>query len=74
MLVSSIVLNCIVVYCKSLFRGDIGFQKTVMLMLFYVSSDCSDVAYKLEALKLVDMSSEQEQATIHTLLVNATNK
>jgi len=45
-----------------------------MLMLFYVSSDCSDVAYKLEALKLADMSSEQEQVTIHTLLVNATNK
>jgi hypothetical protein len=45
-----------------------------MLMLFYVSSDCSDLAYKLEALKLADMSSEQEQVTVHALLVNATNQ
>ncbi|XP_021927838.1 RNA polymerase II-associated protein 1 isoform X2 [Zootermopsis nevadensis] len=37
-------------------------------------SDCSDVAYSLEALKLTDMASEQEKVSVHTLLEKATSK
>jgi hypothetical protein len=43
-------------------------------MFLCVHSDCSDVACSLEAMKLADMSAEQEQSSLHTLLEKATQK
>jgi hypothetical protein len=43
-------------------------------VILCVSSDCCDVAYSLEALKLADVASEQEQVSLHTLLEKAMSK